>query len=176
MEKDWPKRSSDHQLQEAQKKNSDRAITLTAGAVHVPAHLVPREFPQAKLLCHLHAQPSLGQSYHRQKKVLRLCTQGHFSCAHTLCSPVDCGLPGFSVRKGWFSRQEYWSILANICYHTLLKHYISCCPHRQLPEYLVLPEPLRLKQRHHLHTWPSQGQTQVLLGSLRSKLQWTAHM
>ena len=30
------------------------------------------------------------------------------------------------------------------------------------PEYLVLPEPLRPKQLHHLHTWPSQGQTQVL--------------
>ena len=33
------------------------------------------------------------------------------------------------------------------------------------PEYLVLPEPLRPKQLHHLHTWPSQGQTQVLQGS-----------
>ena len=38
------------------------------------------------------------------------------------------------------------------------------------PEYLVLPEPLRSKQLYHLHTWPSQGQTQVLQGSLRSKL------
>ena len=80
------------------RKDSERAITPAKEAVHVPAHLVPREFPQAKLLCHLHAQPSLGQSYHRQKKVLRLCTQGCFS--PTLCDPVDYGLPGFSVREG----------------------------------------------------------------------------
>ena len=44
------------------------------------------------------------------------------------------------------------------------------------PEYLVLPEPLLLKQLHHLHTWPSQGQTQVLQGSLRSKPQWIMHI
>ena len=44
------------------------------------------------------------------------------------------------------------------------------------PEYMVLPEPLRPKQLHHLHTWPSQGQTQVLQGNLRSKSQWTTHM
>ena len=42
--------------------------------------------------------------------------------------PVDCGLPGFSVREEGFSRQEYWSILANTGCHTLLEHYISCCP------------------------------------------------
>ena len=27
-----------------------------------------------------------------------------------------------------FSRQEYWSVLANTGCHTLLEHYISCCP------------------------------------------------
>ena len=36
-EKDWPKRSSDRQLQEAQKK-ADRVITPEAEAVGVPAH------------------------------------------------------------------------------------------------------------------------------------------
>ena len=36
MEKDWPKRPSDCQLQEAQ-KDSDRALTPTVEAVHVPA-------------------------------------------------------------------------------------------------------------------------------------------
>ena len=40
------------------------------------------------------------------------------------------------------------------------------------PEYLVLPEPLRPKQLHHLHTWPSQGQTQALQGSPGRKPQW----
>ena len=34
---------------------------------------------------------------------------------------------------GGFSRQEYWSILANTGFHTLLEHYISCCPSCQLP-------------------------------------------
>jgi len=32
-----------------------------------------------------------------------------------------------------FSRQEYESILANIGFHTLVEHYISCCPSHQFP-------------------------------------------
>ena len=32
-----------------------------------------------------------------------------------------------------FSRQEYWSVLANTGCLTLLEHYIFCCPSRQLP-------------------------------------------
>ena len=36
--------------------------------------------------------------------------------------------------QGWgFSRQEHWSVLAITCCHTLLEHYTSCCPSRQLP-------------------------------------------
>ena len=34
---------------------------------------------------------------------------------------------------GWFSRQEYWSVLAKTDCHTLREHCISCCPSRQLP-------------------------------------------
>ena len=34
---------------------------------------------------------------------------------------------------GGLSRQEYWNLLANTGCHTLLEHYISCCPNRQLP-------------------------------------------
>ena len=30
-----------------------------------------------------------------------------------------------------FSRQEYWSVLVNTGCHTLLDHYISCCPSHQ---------------------------------------------
>ena len=48
------------------------------------------------------------------------------------CNPVDCGLPGFSVRDGAVSRQEYWSALANTGCQSLLEH-ISCCPGHQLP-------------------------------------------
>ena len=58
-----------------------------------------------------------------------------------LCDPVDCGLPGFSVREGVLSRQEYWSILANTGCHTLLDHYISCCPSCQLPCTLCCQNP-----------------------------------
>ena len=43
-------------------------------------------------------------------------------------------------------------------------------------KHLVLPGALISKQQHHLYTWPAQGQTQVLQGSLRSKTQWTTHM
>ena len=34
--------------------------------------------------------------------------------------------------SGVFSRQEYWSVLANTGCHTFLEHYISCCPSHQL--------------------------------------------
>ena len=49
-------------------KNSDRAITPGVEAVHVPEHLALPGSPQAKQLCQLHVQLSLGQSCHRQKK------------------------------------------------------------------------------------------------------------
>ena len=131
--------------------------------------------PQAKHLCHLHTQLSLGQSCHRQKKNLASICAGSLWSYPTLCNPVDCGLPGFSAR-GVLQARILEPILTNTGCHTLLKHFISCCPHHHLPEYLVLPEPLQPKQLHHLHTWPSQGQTQVLQGRLRSKPQWTTHM
>ena len=46
----------------------------------------------------------------------------------TLCDPMAVA----SLLEG-FSRQEYWSILANTGCHTLLEHYISCCSSCQLP-------------------------------------------
>ena len=144
------------------RKDSDRAITPVVEAVRVPAHLAPPGSLQAKQLHHLHAQLSLGQSGHRQKSLASICTGSLLLCP-TLCDPVDCGLPDFS-------RQEFWSILANTGCCTLLEHYISYCPSRQLPEYLVLPEPLRPKQLHHLHTWPSQGQTQVPPGQPQEQI------
>ena len=77
MEKDWPKRPSDSQLQETGKK-TDRAIFAAAEAVRVPAHLAPPGSLQAKQLHHLHAQISLGQSCHRPKKSC-VCVQDGFS-------------------------------------------------------------------------------------------------
>ena len=48
------------------------AITPALEAVHVPMHLTPPGSPQAKQLCHLNTQLSLGQSDVRGKKVLWL--------------------------------------------------------------------------------------------------------
>ena len=103
------------------KKGSDRAITPAAEAVHVPTHLALPGSPQAKQLCSLHTQPSLGQS----------CQGGKKSCvyAHRIAS-VPARL---LCQGGGFSRQEYWSVLTNTGCNTLLKHYISCCPSRQPP-------------------------------------------
>ena len=81
------------------KKESDRAITFVEEVVGVPAHLVPPGSLQTKQLHHLHAQLSLGQSCHRQKSLASMCAGSLQSCL-TLCDPVDCGLPGFSGRKG----------------------------------------------------------------------------
>jgi len=36
-------------------------------------------------------------------------------------------------QEGGFSRQDCWSVLANTGCHTLLEHYISCCPSHKLP-------------------------------------------
>ena len=101
---------------------------------------------------------------------------GSFQLCLTLYNAVDCGLPGFSVREGGFSSQEYWSVLANTGFHTLLEHLFPTALATNPLEYLVLTEPPQPKQLHHLHTWPWQGQTQVLQGSLRGKPQWTTHM
>jgi len=94
------------------KKDSDRAITPGAEADQVPAHLALPGYPQAKQLCYL----SLGQSCHKQKKkkkVMSVCTGLLQSCP-TLFDSVDCGLPGFSVRKGVLQARildpigQYW--------------------------------------------------------------------
>ena len=90
---------------------------------------------------------------------------GSLRSCPTLCDPVVCGLPGFSVREGDLQPRilvaiPFWS--------TIFPAALAS----NSPEDLELPEPLQPNQLHHLHTWPSQGQTQVLQGSLRSKPQW----
>ena len=157
------------------KKDSDRAITSVAEAVCVLGHLALPGSPQAKKLHHLHAQLSLGQSCHRQKKknLVSIYTGLVQSC-QTLCNPVDCGLPGFTVRG--FCRQEYWSIWANTGCHTLLENYISCCPSYQL---LWVPGAARTPVTQAAAPPPHlalTGKTQVLQGRLRSKPPWMTHM
>ena len=75
----------------------------------------------------------------------------------TLCDPVDCGLPGFIVTGALQARitvciGQYWLPLF---WSTIFPAALAA----NSPEYLVLPEPLQPKQLHHLHTWPSLGQT-----------------
>ena len=53
------------------------------------------------------------------------------------CSRVQLSVTLWTVAcqaslSGGFSRQKYWSVLANTGCHTLLEHCISCCPSRQL--------------------------------------------
>ena len=99
-----------------------------AEAVHVAAHLALPGSPQAKQLHHLHAQSSLGQSPYMQKDLL-LCAGSLQSCLFVTLWAVACQ----ASLSGWFSRQEYWSVLANTGCHTLLEHCISYCPRHQLP-------------------------------------------
>ena len=96
--------------------------------------------------------------------------QGRFCCVQLFCNPVDCGLSGFSVRERGSpgkNTEVYWQILVAIPYESTV--YPASLAANS-PDDLVLPEPLQPKQLHHHHTWPSQGQTQVLLGSLKSLL------
>ena len=80
----------------------------------------------------------------------------------TLCDPLDCGLPGFSVRERGSPGKNtgvYWPILVAIPYESTV---FPASLAANCPDDLVPPEPLQPKQLHHLHTWPSQGQTHVL--------------
>ena len=117
MEKDWPKRPSDRQLQEARKK-TDKAITPAVEAVCVPCTLGTTRVRASQAAASPSQSTLTGAELPQgEKKVLRLCTQGHFSCAHTLCSPVDCGLLGFSVREGGSAGKNtgaYWPVLVAI--------------------------------------------------------------
>ena len=75
--------------------------------------------------------------------------------------PVDCGLPGFSIREGVFPGKNTgvcWPILVAIPFWSTI---FPAALAANSPEYLVLPETLQPKQLHHLHTWSSQGQTQA---------------
>ena len=115
-EKDWSKRPSDHQLQEAGKK-TDRAVTPVVEAVHVSAHLALPGPLQAKQLCHRYTQLSLGQSHHRQKKS---CTYARRVALVVSNSLHPCGLwPARRLcQEVGFSQKEYWSGLANTGCHT----------------------------------------------------------
>ena len=59
-----------------------------------------------------------------------------------LCDPVDCGLPGFSVRERVSPGKNtgaYWPILFAITFKSII---FPATLVANPPEYLVLPEPL----------------------------------
>ena len=111
-EKDWPKRPSDHQLQEARKKDSDRTITPVVEAVRVP-NTWHHQGPCKPSSC---ATFTLNSHWGRAatgKKSLASMRAGSLQSHPTLCNPVDCGLPGFSVRRVLQARilkciGQYW--------------------------------------------------------------------
>ena len=67
---------------------------------------------------------------------------GKMSCVHACTAtlvmsnslqPYRLWPARFLCQGGEFSRQEYWSVLANTGCHTLLEHCIFCCPGCDLP-------------------------------------------
>ena len=145
MEKDWPKRPSDHQLQGAWKK-TDRAITPAVEAVHVPEHLVLLG-PHNSSSCATFTLNSYWGRAVTGKKSLASMHKGLLRSCPTLCHSVDCGLPGFSVREGYSPGKNagaYWPIPVAIPF------YSSIFPPAlttNSPEYLLQP-----KHLYHLHT------------------------
>ena len=111
-EKDWPKRPSDHQLQEALEK-TDRAVILVAEAVHVPAHLAPLG-PCKPSSCATFTLKSHWGTTATAKTILRLrmqCHFGHVRLFETLwtiacqASLLGRGVLCSSVHSGALSRQ-----------------------------------------------------------------------
>ena len=117
-QKDWSKRSSDRQLPEVQKKDSNRSITPEMEAVHVPAYLAPPGSQQPKSCATFVVNP-YGQNCHWWRKILRLCVEGCFGHVQLFATMWTEACQS-SLSKG-FSRQEYWSVLANTGCHTLLE-------------------------------------------------------
>ena len=95
------------------KKDSDRAITPAAEAIHVPAHLAPPGSLQAKQMATFTLDSHWGRAA-TDKKSLASMRTGSLRLCPTLCDPVDCGLPGFSVRDGVLQARilkhigQYW--------------------------------------------------------------------
>ena len=152
-------------------------MTSVAAAVHVPAHLALPGPLQAKQLHRLHAQLT-GAERPQAKKVLRLCTQGRFCRVQLFVTlwTVTCQ----ASQGAGFSRQEYWSVLANTGCHTLLEHCISCCLSRQplgipgaarTPATLAAAPPPRLALTGANSSPPGQPQEQTPVDNPRAEVE-----
>ena len=116
-------------------------MTPVVEAVHVPAQLAPPGSPQAKQMPTFTLNSHWGRADTGKKSLVCMHT-GSLQLCPNLCDLVDCGLSGFSIREGGFSRQEYWSVLANTGCHTPWSTIFPAALATTSPEYLVLPEPL----------------------------------
>ena len=91
-----------------------------------------------------------------QKKVLCLCVQDCF-CSVTLCDPVDCGLPAFSVSEGGSQGKHsgaYWPILVALPFSVQFSSVTQSCPtlrnpmNRSMPGLPVHHQLLEFTQTH----------------------------
>ena len=98
MEKDWLKRPSDGQQQEARKKTLIRLLLLRRRQP-VSCTLVTTRVPGSQAAVPPSCSTLTGAELSQAKEVLHLRAQSRFSPVQ-LCEPVDYGLPGFSVREG----------------------------------------------------------------------------
>ena len=69
------------------------------GGSPCPCTLGATRVPASKQLLHFYTQLSVGERCH-SKKCLASMHAGSLRLCPTLCDPVDCALPGFSVREG----------------------------------------------------------------------------
>ena len=138
----------------ASEKDRDRALTPAVEVVHVPPLLASPGSLQAKQLCAFTLNSHWGRAATGQKKVSM--HTGSFCSCPTLCAPVDCVLPGLSVRGSPGKNTGVsWPILVATPFQSTV---FPAALATNSPEYQVLPEPLRPKQLQHLHSWPSPGQ------------------
>ena len=107
------------------KKDSDRAITSTVEGHHQDPHK-PSSCTTFMLNSHW------GRADTGKKSLTSVLSGSLWLCPGSL---RPCRLwPARLLCQGeGFSRQEYWSVLANTGCRTLLEHCISCSPSRQLP-------------------------------------------
>ena len=145
------------------KKDTYRAITFHGGSL-CPCTLVPASQAAAPPSRSNLTGADLPQIIKKKKK--KSCVYAH-SVASVLSSSLrPCRLwlaRLFGQIRGSPGKNTgaYWPILVAIPFQsTIFPTTLAADP----PEDLVLPEPLWPKQLHHLHTRPSQGQTQVLQG------------
>ena len=131
-----PKRTSDDQLQEDRKTEPE----LRPWRESVPPHAWCHRGPCESSSCTTFTPNSHWGRAATGKKKDVFMRAGSLPSHPTLCDPVDCGLPGFSVREGILQAR----ILARIGKYWL--------PYPSRALYFLLPSPLT-----PLSTWCCQS-------------------